>query len=377
MKRTLVILLAILLLVPATIFIGIHFQARAIILALVERESEGKLAFEIGGLNIHYLDRTIELSGVHLLPSNGNIKRIRARNVFLAPGSLWNFLLRKELSIEQLRIENGHVHIIRDKQTQSVNQEAQFSRDLGVLFSHMEKSAIDFQIDEIDLTDCSFTIEEPDFTNLIEGGAFHASGLHLDRDSLLSGSALITFSLPKQKYFLSPHSYLAFDSLSFDSETKHIQIDSFEFLDQGIDSSSHTTILSDRLRIANLDHIAFLTRGEINIDSLFVGTSYVDIAARQQNRSNTFSLTSLQLPFIFVRHIIADGLKGDVSLTSSNKETQFSFQDSRLHVDDLRHHPDSARILTSSHFRLELTRYQNLINNRTGAIRFDTIVVES
>jgi len=357
----------------------IQFQARRILIELVESGSGGNVEVEIGSMLILPHKSSIRLKDVQVLVKDietTNYSRTTVRKIFLDVASLWDFYFGGTLVIEKLEAEGGELTIhntIRSEQDTAHHR----AFTLSEVLQKIKNEAVRFHIKEMTFKDFTLILsfDENSEPTLIKNFHFLAYDLYLSADSLRKINPRIEFNFPRQLIRFSNGLYAGFDSLFFSTTSNSIQVDNIE-VTLPPDSSSNTyQIKSSKVRIARFDFETLYLKGVAVVDTVFLGQSNITLVwnIEGENRSLNKASPLPLMPEIRVKNLIIDQLSSDITLHKDSIENRFMIDEAFVKIKDFIHKPDSSHKITASDFDITVAKYSTFLNNSNTSISFDTV----
>ena len=358
----------------------VQFQAKRIIIGLIEANASDRVSVEIGGLRIHPYESSISLSDVVVLvkkKKSDNYKKTTIKKMFLDVASLWNFLTGGTLVIERLDCEGGELTMY-SKAKIKTDTTSHSPFDLSSTIQRIKTDAIRFQIQDIKFTDFNLILisDSANQPTLIKHLNVRAQDLYLSADSMLRRKPFVEFSLPGQTIVFPKGLSVGFDSLFFSTTDNSIQLDNLNLLSPVNAVNNSYRVHSEKVRMAHFDFETLYTRGHIIIDSIFLNHSNIAAVWQLQAKNHAKDMTTSglpNLPVVHVRHVIIDELSSEIKLRKDAVENTFKVENSFVTIHDLRHKPDSSQAISARDFDIILAKYNTFLSSRSTSISFDTV----
>jgi hypothetical protein len=358
----------------------INYQAKRIVIGLIESSAQDKIEVKIGTVNIQPVAKSIRVSDVRVLvrdPDSENFKQINVDRVFLDVASLWDFFLGGTLIIEKFECEGMNITLYGAKKQNSTSNPF----DLTGVIQRIKFDAIRFQIEDIIFRNVSLTLSK-DSTHppaTIKNIFARAQNLYLSTDSMLSKKPIVELYIPRQTITLPNELALSFDSLSFSTIDNSVQVLNLDLTSPPTDVHHVYHLKSDKVRLAHFNFESLYNREELVIDSVFLGKSNisVDWLIRQPERKDSVNQQGkLALPRIDIRSIAFRELASDVVIRKDSIRNTFNVEYASLTIDQFRYRPDSTHFIYAPSYNLLVTKYATSLGANNTSIRFDTIQIQ-
>jgi hypothetical protein len=374
-KRIKISLAALIFLIAVVVLL--HFQAKRIIIELIEANSSERVSVKIGRMKILPHKSSISLQDVVLVvkeQESDGFKKTTIRKVFLDVASLWDFFEGGTLVIENLACEGGEITIY--KGTKVKTDTVHISFDLGTMFQKLKKDAIRFNIQEMTFLDFSLTLrsDSSHSPTEIKHLGFRAYNLFLSADSVLKKKPLVEFFLPGQTIELPTGISVGFDSLFFSTTDNSIQVDDLDLTMSADSSTNQYKIHSEKVRLSHFDFESLYTKGIAIIDSVFLGRSDLSVSWLLHAKDSIGKGPGVgSIPKLNVKHLNIAALAADIKLRKGSIENRFKVDNSFVTIQDLWHKPDSTQKLSIRDFDVVLAKYNTFLSKENTSISFDTV----
>lgn len=378
MKKRLKIFVLILLVIVAVGFL-LNYQAKRIVISLIESNSNDKVKVKIGRINIKPINSSIGLKEVFVLvrgSDSGNFKRINIDAMFLDVASLWDFFLGGTLIIEKFECEGGSLTIFNAKESDPDSH----SFDLTSIIHRIKSDAIRFRIEDIVFRDMNLllTKDTTQAPTAIQHIYARAQNLYLSADSLVRKKPIVEFSIPRQVITLPGELTFGFDSLSFSTTDNSVQVLNLELKSPPAAVRHSYHVHSDKVRMAHFNFESLYGKGDLVIDSIFLGKSTItlDWMMTQSDKDTKKQQGIPALPRIDLGNVAFKEIVADVVIRNDSIQNVFKVEHASLIVDQFRHRPDSSHVIYAPYYNLLITKYATILGSNNAAIRFDTIQIQ-
>ncbi len=358
----------------------IHFQARNILISLIESGTNGKVKISIGSMWLLPHKNSISLKNIEVLftdPSGTDYKKTKFNSLFIDVASLKDFFSGGTLEVEMFECRGGEITIF--KEAQAVNDTVQgITITLAEIFEKLKNDAGRFNIRDIILADISLHLlhgkDEP--ATSVTGMNFRAHELYLSADTLLQRKPLIEFSFPKQAIEFSKDINLSFDTVFFTTRENAFQVNNLDIQHSPPGTSNSIRIHSEKARIARADFESLYTKGVVIIDSVILANTRVDVAwnvkSRDPDQAENEKEKSALVAFR-INNVLVNQLASDLILRNADSGNTFHLGDAYMHIDRLVHQPDSTRVFSAEDFDVRVARYSTFLSEQHRRVSFDTI----
>jgi len=377
LKRRFKIVLVVLLLL-ITVVVTVKYQAKRIVIGLMESNSNNSIEVNIDRINIHPVTSSISLKNVLVTvkdKGSKNFKKGKIDKVFIDVVSLWDFFSGGTLIIEKFECEGGDITLFNRSEFGT----AKHSFDLHSIIQRIKTDAVRFRIQDIVFRDLNLTLDRDSARAPTTIRHLHARAqdLYLSADSLLRKKPLVEFYLTQQIITLPNQISVGFDSLYFSTSDNSIQVNNLE-LSSPKDAGNTYQLHSDKVRLAHFSFESFYNKGTLVLDSIFLGKSniMVDWTVDQSKKglSNQQSLSAL--PRIDIGSISFEEISSDIIIRSDSIKNTFKVEHASLTIDRLKYRPDSSRIIYSPRYNLLISQYSTFLGKDQSSVSFDTIQIQ-
>ncbi len=379
MKKRLKILGLSLLIIAAVILI-LNYQAKRIVISLIESNSNDNVKVRIGRVNIQPVNSSINLKDVFVQVRDSDsesFKRVKIDKLFLDVASLWDFFSGGTLIIEKFECEGGDLTIFNGKEHDSNSP----SFNLTSIIQRIQSDAIRFRIEDIVFRDMnlSLTNDSTRAPNTVKHIHARAQNLYLSADSMVREKPIIEFSLPRQVITLPSELSFGFDSLSFSTTDNAVQVLNLELKSPPADLHNVYQMHADKVRLAHFSFESLYKKGELVIDSIFLGKSTINVdwLINKTNRKDSVKEQGIPaFPRMDIRSIAFKEIVSDVVIRNDSIQNTFKMEHASLTVDQFRHRPDSSHIIYALYYNLLITKYATSLGSNNASISFDTIQIQ-
>jgi hypothetical protein len=368
------------LLILAAVFLILNYQAKRIVISLIESGSDDKVRVRIGRVNIQPVNSSIRLKDVFVLVRDSDsesFKRVKIDMMFLDVASLWDFFLGGTLVIEKFECEGGYLTIFNNKESASTSH----SFDLTSIIQRIKSDAIRFRIEDIVFRDMNLLLTSDSTrasTTVIHIYA-RAQNLFVSADSMVRENPIVEFSLPRQVITLPSELSFGFDSLSFSTTDNSVQVLNLKLKSPPSDLHNVYQMHADKVRLAHFSFETLYKKGDLVIDSIFLGKSTlsVDWMIPQTKKKDSVTQQGIPaLPRMDIHSITFEEIVSDVVIRNDSIQNTFKVEHASLTVDHFRHRPDSSRIIYAPSYNLLITKYATFLGSNNASISFDTIQIQ-
>lgn len=355
----------------------LHFQAKRIVIQLVESATSHNVEVKIKRLTLNPIRNSIDIQDIMVLnkEESGGFRKVTIKKAFLDVASLWNFFFGGTLVIEKLQCEGGEI-TLQSRTLSKDDATAPSSYDVNKIIADVKLKTIRFQIQDLAITDFNLTlyrdsVQSPTHVKQLK---IEAQDLYLNADSVLKNKPRFEFSLPRQTIQFVNGLSVGFDSLFFSTTDNSIQLNNLALKSPDLSENKYT-VNSDKVRVAHFDFETFYRKGILIIDSVFLGRSDLSVAWEIKSRSNSANTDSghLSIPELIIKHLNVDQLASEIKLYNDSLENTFKIDNSYVTVEDFRHTPDSSYKVSARNYTLVLANYQTFLSKKHTAISFDTV----
>jgi len=358
----------------------LNYQAKRIVISLIESNSNDKVKVRIGRVTIQPVTGSILLREVNVLVrdrDSESFKRAEIDRIFLDVASLWDFYLGGTLIIQKFECEGGHLAIFNAEE----NDPNSHSFDLTSVIQRIKSDAIRFRIEDIVFRDMNLSLTNDSTRASTMVKHIHASvqNLYLSADSLVKNKPVVEFYLPRQVITLPSELSFGFDSLSFSTADNSVQVLHLDLKSPPADLQHVYQIHADKVRLAHFSFESLYKKGELVIDSIFLGKSniVVDWLINKANRKDSVKQQAIPaLPRMDIRSIAFKEIVSDVIIRNDSTRNTFKLEHASLTIDQFRHRPDSSHIIYAPHYNLLITKYTTSLGGNNASISFDTIQIQ-
>ena len=377
MSRKLKIAGAVLTIVIAVVAI-VYFQARQIIISLVESASNNQVQVKIGGLYLDPFNRSLQMHNVNVIVRDkfsDSYKEATIENLLLNIESVWAFMTGGTLVIEKITTDHALFTLYNSEMEQAASKKFNFYTSLN----QIKKNAIRFRIRDITLKDYSVTLlKHNGHSTSLKHIDFHAENLYLSADSIIKEDPLIEFSLPAQSITNETGLTLKFDTLYFSSKTNSAKAINVYFESPKGQGNTSIKVQSNALELKQLNFEALYTGNKLIVDTLYMGKTDLALNLTSKNADQMQSTPHNEsgLPDIVIRKIILEELKADLQLSHDSIQNQIQIGHAKGDADNFIVNLDSARKISVAQFSLLVTNYQTSLKNKHTLISFDTVHIQ-
>ncbi|HPW62113.1 MAG TPA: hypothetical protein PLJ13_07450 [Cyclobacteriaceae bacterium] len=368
------------LLILVAVLILLNYQAKRIVIGLIESNSDDRVKVRIGRVNIQPINGSIRLRDVFVLVRDSNsesFKRINIDRMFLDVASLWSFFLGGTLIIEKFECEGGHLTIFN-----AINNDpTSHSFDLTAIIERIKSDAIRFRIEDIVFRDMnlSLTKDSTRAPTTVQHIYARAQNLYLSTDSMVRKKPIVEFSLPRQIITLPSELTFGFDSLSFSTTDNSVQVLNLAVKSPPADLHNVYYMHSDMVRLAHVNFESLYQKGHLVIDSVFLGKSTISVDWLIDKKKKKDSVTQQgipALPHMDIHTIAFNEIVSDVVIRNDSIQNTFKIEHASLTVDQFRHRPDSSHVIYAPAYNLLITKYATSLGGNNASISFDTIQIQ-
>jgi len=362
------------------VFFILNYQAKRIVINLIEASSNDKVKVNIGRVSIQPVESSISLKDVFVLVRDNDsesFKRVKIDRLFLDVASLSDFFSGGTLIIEKFECEGGDLTIFNAQESDPTAH----SFDLTSIIHRIKSDAIRFRIEDIVFRNFNVSLSK-DSTRaptMVKHIYARAHNLYLSADSMVRKKPIIEFYLPRQMITLPSELSFAFDSLSFSTTDNTVQVLNLELKSPPADLTNVYYLHSDKVRLAHFSFESLYKKGDLVIDSIFLGKSTisVDWLISHNNKNDRVNQQGIPaLPRMDIRSIAFEKIVSDVVIRNDSIQNTFKVEHASLNIDQFKHRPDSSHIIYAPYYNLLITKYATSIGGNNASINFDTIQIQ-
>jgi hypothetical protein len=351
-----------LLLAGAIIYFFAVYRFKDSVKFIIDKESQGKFAFDASDATLSIWHRSILLKNSVLYctdTANADVSiRVRIPEIYFSIMSWKDLLLRKKIIIDSLSIVEPFIDVDVRK-SRPRQQSAEFHA--ADIVGYLQKALTWFNVHSFSLKDAAFrytTLNSPapllgDHINLTVSNFTVVN----NEDSHLLGSDNVSLLLGKQRWILPDGKHeINFNRMTFDSKGQRFELDSFSFYQKATTGKGAIRLRADKFFFNSRHLPAIYQKEQLLLDTVtcinpilsIPGYGREDSTVKPRFNSNFFN--RINIGFVDV----ADG-----ELRLQNKDDLTSdavTQKANLRIFNLTIHPTGDSAITTDSIRIDLKK---------------------
>jgi len=263
-----------LLIIGGLLYFFLVYRFKDNIKYIVNKESNGRYAFDASEANISFWNKTVLLRGSVLYCKdslNAGVRyTIRIPEMYFSLGSLKGLLFHKKIFIDSLSIIEPDISVDDHKINRRKEHPDFHASDL---LNYLQQALSHLNVRSFSLKDASFTYER-----LNGPGPFHGDHINLsvsnfteinNEDSHLLGSDKVSFYLGQQHWVFPDGKHeINFKHLSFDSKGQRFELDSFSYFQKAIAGKGEIKLHADKFFFTSQHLPAIYQKEQLLLDTL-------------------------------------------------------------------------------------------------------------